>query len=304
MNKKVLAVTTALFFILLLSVSLIRKSDPLLTDEGFGQFRSQGMTVTEEVQEFTPTVEFTEAEAEQIIEERRERESGFDLTPFDELQGLILVRNDECTMILETALPNEGIVDPRHSLYQAMQDELLDVTLEVISAFVSQPSQELYGLVYESVMEIDEFDPMFFKEQLDKAEVCYHSRGLTYLQVLMEAADMYQWSTPVRLRHGQIIMRILYDEIVNFPSSTNLVFALSTLRALGQSNFAITDEPEEISALLSRVIEQFERVSIVMAESTNDREIRSAFRDHLDENDILRQQIRDLISMALERSRF
>jgi hypothetical protein len=304
MNKKILAIATTLAFILLLGVSLIRKSDPLISDSGLSKFRVKSPSpslIIAPIEEQEAETFLNEEQSPSIVE-RTPDNPEFDTTAFDFLDGQIMIRKDECVVMLETVLPNEGIIDPGHSLYESMQDELLAVTLDVISSFVSIPSQELYSLIYDVAMGGDEFDVHFLKERLDRAEVCYHPRGLTYLQVLMEAADMYRWSTPVRRRHGEILLRILSDEILSFPSSTNLVFALSTLRSLGQANFAYVEDLEEIDSLLSRVIEQFERLSMTAGSAPRDRELRQAFRDLLDENELLRQQVRDLFVQALSGS--
>jgi hypothetical protein len=301
MNKKVLAVAFTLLFIAILAVSLIRKGDPLYYQLGFGLFRSESHYATsppESDQELaieTPEGFVPTSSSEQI------ESANFDDSELKEIEGLILIRKDECHLFLRSALPETGVLSAEDLFYQRLQDELLAVTADVMSSFVSVPSQQAYSWIHEKVIDDAPVNPFEMKDRLDNAEVCYDPLGLSYLQVLLDAADFNQWPKSVREAHGRLVLRILHDEILNFPSSTNLLFALSSLRSFGQAQFVPFQERDEVDGLISRVIEQFERGAQYLREGESTEQARAALRDLMDENELLRQQARDLLSLTLDR---
>lgn len=303
MNKKVLAVVSTGLFLAILAVSLIRKGDPLYDQLGFGLFRSGSDYAMKSKELELKTAE--EVNLEQgflpMAPEDRPIDPDFDDSELRAIEGLILVRKDECHLLLRSSLPETGVLSAEDAFYQRLQEELLGVTADVISSFVSVPSQQAYSWIHEKVIDEAALNPFEMKDRLDNAEVCYDPLGLSYLQVLLDAADFNQWPRAVREAHGKIVLRILHDEILNFPSSTNLLFALSSLRSFGKAQFAPFQEADEVDSLIARVIEQFERGSQYLRQGESSEQARAALRDLLDENELLRQQARDLISLSLDR---
>jgi hypothetical protein len=303
MNKKALGLVSVFFFLAILAVSFIRRGDPFFNEIGFGLFRPDSTYATKSLE-----VELKEAQEVSLDQgflplkpEERPVDPNFDDSELKVLEGLILVRKDECHLFLRSSLPEAGVLSADDMFYQRMQEELLAVTADVITSFVSVPSQQAYAWIYDKVIDDEPLDPFDIKDRLDNAEVCYDPLGLSYLQVLLDAADFNQWPRPVREAHGRIVLRVLHDEILNFPSSTNLLFALSSLRSFGQAGFVPFQERDEVDGLISRVIEQFERGSQYLRSGESKDEARSALRDLMDENDLLRQQARDLLSVSLDR---
>lgn len=307
MNKKTLAILTSFIFLALVVIFFVRRGDSLLQNERFGHFRAKPTEVRETPKPLEETTEVAQVEEENSFLPRKdapdEAAVKFDDAPLRLIEEEIARRKEECTVILETTLPNDGIVDPDHSIYLSSDEELIGITMDVMGSFVSVPSQEAYQWIYERVVLSDApYDPLNLKERLDAAEICYHPRGLTYLQVLLEAAARQEWSDQKRMTHGMFILRVLYEDIIAFPSSTNLVFAVSALKNLAESRFAILDDMSEVDNLMSRIVDQYGRVNDEMHRiDTEKSEATQAFRDYLEENELLRQQVRDVLTVVLER---
>lgn len=292
MKHKWLAIAVFILFLGILVISLMRSHDSVLWDEGLSQYqsvRSKYFPAKLEQEEVVAPV------AEKVELAQPKPVSTIDYSQILVFQEQLEEQKQECTERVERILPDDSIVDPQHGIYQLGSSELFEVTDEIMLSFVSQTSQRVHEWVTTQVNSSDEFDAYRFKELLFQADVCFHPRGLMFLQVLVDAADVHKWSITQRRELGALIIMQIYDQILLFPSSNNLIFALSAIRSLARGNFVQGEDVEEAELLSSRVVEQYERVGSTLNQETQASDARESLREYLEENDLLRQQVRDVL---------
>ena len=295
MKHKWLALAAFILFLGILVISLMRSQDSVLWEEGLSQYQSVRSKYFSEqkqvVEEINPApVELAQPEAVTVI----------DYGQILVFQEKLEEQKQECTARLERILPDDSIVDPQHGIYQMESRELFELTDEIMLSFVSQTSQQIHEWVTTQVNSSDEFDAYQFKELLFQADVCFHPRGLMFLQVLVDAADVHKWGVTQRRELGAVIIMQIYEQILLFPSSNNLIFALSAIRSLARGNFVESDDVEEAELLSSRVVEQYERVGSTLNKETQAADARESLREYLEENDLLRQQVRDVLRPIID----
>ncbi len=295
MKHKWLALAAFILFLGILVISLMRSQDSVLWEEGLSQYQSARSKYfpeqKPEVEEINPVpVEMAQPAVVSVI----------DYGKILVFQEQLEEQKQECTARIERILPDDSIVDPQHGIYQLESRELFELTYEIMFSFVSQTSQQVHEWVTTQVNSSDDFDAYQFKELLFQADICFHPRGLMFLQVLVDAADVHKWSVPQRRELGTVIITQIYEQILLFPSSNNLIFALSAIRSLARGNFVDGEDVEEAELLSSRVVEQYERVGSTLNKETGAADARESLREYLDENDLLRQQVRDVLRPIIE----